>query len=135
MIESLTSGEIKAIREKISDLTSVLKEIDEICISGEKIHDLRQFKTRTEHFRMGVNIKTKPDLFHRFIDGHKEIFIDYIRRKTGKDYYVIVVADKIEGQTDKQNVIRYMAETYEKALEVFREEIRKYINNIDLVLF
>lgn len=135
MIESLTSGEIKAIRGKISDLTSILKEIDKICISGEKIHDLREFKTRTEHFRMGVNVKTEPNLFHRFIDRHKEIFIDYIKRKNKKNYYVITVADKIEGQADNQNIINYMAETYEKALEIFREEIRKYINSIDLVLF
>lgn len=126
MIESLTSGEIKEIRD-------LLKKVDEKLAEGMRIHDLRETKTRTEMLRNKFDHDKNPYYYHRFFDTEVEIYLDFIQRKNGDEYYVLTTTEKKEGEKDKTGKEFY--KRYSAAAEGYREAVRKYLNQKDMVLF
>lgn len=123
MIQSLDRGEIEEAKE-------LLKKVNEILATGLREYDMREYKTKSQHYEMDADILLNPSSYHKFIDGHTEILLDFIKRKNGEEYYLITTAKKEIGKTDKETIDKYICKTYEKAAETWRDEINKHINKI-----
>lgn len=123
MIQSLGRKEIEEAKE-------LLKKVNEILAEGLREYDMREYRTKSQHYEMEAEIILNPSRYHRFIDAHTEILLDIIKRKNREEYYLITVSKKEVGKTDRETIEKYICNTYEKATETWRDEINKHINKL-----